>query len=255
MELDAADALARRSLRRSKQMLHANGSRGRTAGRGLGGSMREMREQSKADKLRLSSDNDRAKLERSRAHLLRMRASDDTAIAQSDLDKVMSLDKQLTGIKQQAVTSRAGFGTASHVILASSEYRRKLLEDAARVTGKIKALRAKITQLVSQGRADKTAAAVDQEKEDEAQEDLSAALVRRSRREKRVEAQRRRLDRMELKFKAADKQAAAKLAEAQSESAEAQTDLGKLQDKLAPKAIHKKKRAHHTPKKPAAHAH
>ena len=212
--------------------------------------MRGLREQSTAAKLRLAADNDRAQIERSRAHLLRMQASDDTAIAQSDLDKVTDLDKQLASIKQQAVASRAGFASASHVILGASEYRRKLQEDAARVTQKIKAMRAKITQLVAQGQADKTAAAEDKDKEDVAQEDLSAALVRRSRREKRVEEQRRRLDRMEIKFAAADKLAAAKLTKAQLEYKGAKADLGKLQNNLhikhAPAHVHKRVKAHKT---------
>jgi hypothetical protein len=185
---------------------------------------------------------------------LHTQASDDTAIAQSDLDKVTDLDKQLASIKQQAVASRAGFGSASHVILGASEYRRKLLEDAARVTHKIKAMRAKITQLVAQGQTDKTAAAEDKDKEDVAQEDLSAALVRRSRREKRVEEQRRRLDRMEIKFAAADKLAAAKLAKAQLEYKGAKADLGKLQNNLhikhAPAHVHKRVKAHTKAKHP-----
>lgn len=236
-------------------MLHQIGSRGRTADGGLGNGMQSLREQSTSAKLRLAADNDRAQIERSRAHLLRMQASDDTAIAQSDLDKVTDLDKQLASIKQQAVASRAGFGAASHLILGSSEYRRKLLEDAARVTQKIEAMRAKITQLVAQGRADKAAAAVDKDKEDQTQEDLSAALVRRSRREKRVEAQRRRLDRMEMKFTAADRQTAAKVTKAQLESKGAQTDLGELQNKLhvklSPAHVHQRVMAH----KKAKHAH
>jgi hypothetical protein len=53
-------------------MLHESGSRGRNADRGLGDGMRGLREQSTAAKLRLAADNDRAQIERSRAHLLRM---------------------------------------------------------------------------------------------------------------------------------------------------------------------------------------
>ena len=220
-------------------MLHGEGGRGRSADRGLGNSMHDLREQSKAAKLQLAADNDRAQLERSRSHLLRMRAADDTAIAKSDLDKVVNLDKQLADIKQEAVTSRAGFGTASKVILASSEANRKLQEDAARVANQIRALRTKITKLVSQSSADKISAAVDEDKKDVAQENLSSALVRRNRREKRVEEERRRLDRLELKYQAADKHAAAKLAEVESETKEANDDVSKLHAKFAqPLPIH-----------------
>jgi uncharacterized ferredoxin-like protein len=258
-----------RSLQRSQHMLHQQvGGRGRSANRGLGGSMQELQEEGKAVKLQLKADNDRAQLERSRAHLLRMRAADDTDIARSSLDKVpnrgcvpdrilrgtgacshypqtasavdskpafqqvVSLDKQLALIKHQAQAARAGFGRASKVILASSQAHTKLLEDAARVAAKVKGLRKKITKLVAESHADKLKAAADKDKEDEVQEDLSSALVRRNRREKRVAEERRRLDRLELDDKKADTAAAAKVKAVGSEYKSAQQDLRQLQNKF-----------------------
>ena len=83
-----------RSLQRSQQDLVQVGGRGRSANRGLGGSMQGLQEEGKAIKLQLKADNDRARLERSRAHLLRMRAADDTDIARSSLDKVPNRGEQ-----------------------------------------------------------------------------------------------------------------------------------------------------------------
>jgi len=232
MALDVADEMAKRSLQRSQQDLVQVGGRGRSANRGLGGSMQGLQEEGKAIKLQLKADNDRARLERSRAHLLRMRAADDTDIARSSLDKVVSLDKQLALIKHQAQTARAGFGSASKVILASSQAHTKLLKDAARVTAKVKSLRKKITKLVADSHAAKMKAAADKDEEDQVQEDLSSALVRRNRREKRVAEERRRLDRLELDDKAADAAAAAKLEAASSEHDIANKDLRQLQNKF-----------------------
>ena len=224
-------------------MLHKVGSRGRSANRGLGSGMQGLVEEDKAVKLQLKADNDRAELERSRAHLLRMRAADDTDIAQSDLDKVVNLDKQLALIKHQAQTARAGFGAASKVILASSQAHTKLLKDAARVASKVKDLRKKITKLVTDSTADKMKAAEDKDKEDQEQEDLSSALVRRNRREKRVDEERRRLDRLELQDKSADKAAAARL------------EAARAAYKLAHKDLHELHSKFHDSKSDVSHAH
>lgn len=208
-------------------MLHG-GSRGRSANRWMAG----LKQASQSAKLQLKADNDRGKLERSRAHLLRMQASDDTEVARADLDRVVSLDKQLASIKQEAITTRKGFGTASGIIMASAQDRSQLIQDAARVTSQVKDLRAKISKLVEVSHADKIKAAEDKDEEDTEQEQLSSALVRRNRREKRVEEERRRLDRLQLKYNAADKESANKLKLAQSEYKAAHDDLSQLQNQF-----------------------
>lgn len=217
--------------------------------------MKGLVEEDKAVQLQLKADNDRAKLERSRAHLLRMRAADDTDIAESDLDKVVNLDKQLALIKYQAQTARAGFGTASKVIMASSQAHSKLLKDAARVADKVKTLRKKITKLVEDSSADKMKAAEDKDKEDQEQEDLSSALVRRNRREKRVEEERRRLDKLELQDNSAEQTAEARLKAARNDYKLAHKDLRRLQNKFQKSksagahAHHKRHAARKTPSK------
>jgi len=225
-------------------MLHEDGSRGRSADRGLG--LHALSQQTRAVQLRLHDNNNRAQLARSRAHLLRMRASDDTSIAQSDLDKVMNLDQQLADIREQATTSRKGFGAASTVIVASGKAKQQLMEEATRVASQVKNLRAKITKLVSESHADKTKAAEDNDEEDQEQEDLSSALVRRNRREKRVLEQRRRLDRLQLKYQKADKVAASKLTQMHADLTEATTQVKELQSKFkdAPKDAPRKVRPH-----------
>ena len=230
--LTLIEVVSFRTLRKSNQMLHHSGGRGRSANRGLGENMSSLKQASQGAKLQLKADNDRGKLERSRAHLLRMQASDDTEVARADLDRVVSLDKQLASIKQEAITTRSGFGTASGTIMASAQDRTKLIEDAARVTSQVKALRAKISKLVEVSHADKIKAAEDKDEEDTEQEQLSSALVRRNRREKRVEEERRRLDRLQLQYNAADIVAAQKLKFAESEYKAAQDDLSQLQNQF-----------------------
>jgi len=214
-------------------MLHEKGSRGRSADRGLG--MKNLREESKALTFQLRADNGRAKLEASQAHLLRMQASDDDVVARADLDRVESIDKQLAGIKEQAVTTRKGFGVASKTILASSQASTQLQEDAGKASREAKDLRAKISKLVSESHADTIQAAEVKDKMDMVRESLSSNLVRRNRRQKRVQEERGSLNRLQLKYQAADAKAALELKLKQAEYTSAEQDVRTLENKFASK--------------------
>ena len=213
-------------------MLHETGSRGRSINRG-GSShgLRTLALEAKAQKLQLAAENARANLARERAHLLRMHASDDTKTAEADLDRVYSLDKQLMAIKRQAAIARKGFSTASKEIAASYGAKTQLLEDAARVTAKIKKLNEQIAKKMKGSQEDKLKAAEDRDAEDEERETLASALVQRTRREKNVEEGRRELDKMQKSFDAADKAAKLKLKTSEDGYTAARRDLQRLEAK------------------------
>ena len=234
--LGVADDLAAQSLRRSAQMLHEAGARGRSAGREIGhtqrGQMALLSQQSRAVKLKLQADTNRAHMERVRAHLLRMRASDDTQIAKDDLDRVTALDGQLAAIKRQASDARKGFGAAAKQTKAIFRAKRAVQAAEAKVATQLKTLRARVARLEKEAEQNKVKAAEDKDDEDAEREQLASALVRRTRRERRVNASQRRLDEMQARFQAADAKAALRLKEQQAASVSAGAELTSLQGKL-----------------------
>jgi len=190
MTLGVADQLAKESLIRSRRALRGKyqGEEGDYGSdtEGLGDRISSLQQKDQSLKLQEKDLHADAKLLRSKAHMLRLQASGDISQAHKELDRVIQYDKTLKGIKQSAKGKRVAFATGTKAVMAASKQISKVQHDAARVTRKIKGLRGKVQKLMQQLSREKGKRADYKNEIDMEREDLSSALVRRNRRERRV---------------------------------------------------------------------
>jgi len=212
MTLGVADELARSSLRQSKESLGRDSiySKGQLAASpsysvGLGNKMSNLEEKSQRLRLKEEQIRNMAHIDRTKAHFLRVQASDDISTAKHSLTQVYNLDKTLKGIKADARKKKQEFHQGTLAVKAKHEKLEELKKDAASVDKKVKTLRKKVASLMNVVSKDKEMDAKTKDKEDAEREILSSVLVKRDRRAKRVDTVEGSLARMQKKFEAARK--------------------------------------------------
>mmetsp|Transcript_49060 Transcript_49060/g.154034 ORF Transcript_49060/g.154034 Transcript_49060/m.154034 type:complete len:261 (-) Transcript_49060:52-834(-) len=157
-------------------------------------------------RLRIKEDslNYRSKLERTRAHLLRMRAADDISIARSDLDRVADLEKNLVRIKKEALGAKSGFARDLKDVQKSSLKITALKEKALKIKMRIRSLQNKIATTQKKSHQELLKSIDDKDMVDSERETLSTELVVKSRRHKSLQEAKRTLHNMQEKYKARD---------------------------------------------------
>eukprot|EP00960_Hanusia_phi_P011777 343535-Hanusia_phi.AAC.2 len=140
-------------------------------------------------RLRIKEDslNYRSKLERTKAHLLRMRAADDISIARSDLDRVADLEKNLVHIQKEARSAKAGFAQDLSDVQKSSLKITKLKEKALKIKMQIKDIQSKIAKTQQISHQDLLKSIDDKDKVDAEREALATYLVTKDRRHKSLQ--------------------------------------------------------------------